>query len=757
MNKLTRRLIAVVAFGGCGYALSCLLVGCGVAGEPREFVIPRSLVTRMLDAHDRARDVGKDGGACFDAAEMVSLAVGLKMTNAQEIASRPRGKMKFCEDKLTDAERFDLWPFEIEKFEAGLEAKMEVSDEVGFRLKPQFAELAGGVVKGGLMQSNQALRWVSQEIECWAVKAMNDEFDRVDEKDFCQMFGVEKMPDDTFAWWVGPACYFIVYRSEGAWEPWAYKFVHYYRGVKPSDIAIFESFPNPKEAVAALRCSYDISAGHNLAALMWNHHCDRLKMNPYLIYNRLVNADCAGIKTAKANLEVLRSHLTELFNDNMPWLRDVSRLTVDEMRKVKILRSGVTSSPVRSEPDSPDEIFCLGDAWVRSNVLRNKDEAEGGVDVRGAIWVDLSNGLANRGVRFVTFALRKELLLDIKEKNQFKSLRDEEEIVHAPVFITPGGKAKASVVFKPLVVDDRTKYCVNFKLEIKQVFGYESEESEWHPKDGLELVNGSLTEPRPGDVVTLKFTNGVEMAFCWCPATTSKDWMLRSGGKDYFVMGCPTNELGAVGDETQHPVTLTKGFWIAQTPITERQYLAAGFKMKDHSFVARDELPVEEAWRDCRDYCARLTGMGRKLHLCFYLPTEAEWEYACRAGTATALNSGKNLTSKFKKCKNLDELGWYTPWISKGRIGPRPVKCFKPNAWGVYDMHGNVPEWCFDEYGPLPSTLEVNPAGPKYGKSHVIRGGDSSSWPACCRSAARGAAVNDEAGFRPIMRRTEHD
>ena len=143
---------------------------------------------------------------------------------------------------------------------------------------------------------------------------------------------------------------------------------------------------------------------------MWNHHCDRLKMNPYLIYNRLVNADCAGIKTAKANLEVLRSHLTELFNDNMPWLRDVSRLTVDEMRKVKILRSGVTSSPVRSEPDSPDEIFCLGDAWVRSNVLRNKDEAEGGVDVRGAIWVDLSNGLANRGVRFVTFALRKERL-----------------------------------------------------------------------------------------------------------------------------------------------------------------------------------------------------------------------------------------------------------------------------------------------------------------------------------------------------------
>lgn len=216
-----------------------------------------------------------------------------------------------------------------------------------------------------------------------------------------------------------------------------------------------------------------------------------------------------------------------------------------------------------SEPDSPNEIFCLGEAWVRSNVLRNKDEAEGGIDVRGTIWVDLFNEMADRGVRFVTFVLRKELFLDIKEKNQFRSLREEEEFVHSPVFIMPGGKAKASVVFKPLVVDDRTKYCVNFKLEIKQAFGYESDESEWHPKDGLELVNGSLKDPKPGDVVTLKFTNGVELAFCWCPATTSKDWMLKSGGKDYFMMGCPTNELGAVGDETMHPVTLTKGFWIA--------------------------------------------------------------------------------------------------------------------------------------------------------------------------------------------------
>lgn len=235
MNKLTRRLVAVVAFCGCACALSCLSVGCSVAGQEKEFSIPRSLMTRMLDAHDRMRDRDKDSGASFDAAEMVSLAVGLKMTNAQEIASRPRGAMKFCEDQLTDAERFDLWPFEIGKFEAELEAKMEVSDGVGFRLKPQFAKLAGGVVKGGLMQSNQALRWVSQEIERWAVKAMNEEFGHVGEKDFCQMFGVEKMPKDTFAWWVGPACYFIVRRGEGAWEPWEYKFT--------PEVAVQGAFP----------------------------------------------------------------------------------------------------------------------------------------------------------------------------------------------------------------------------------------------------------------------------------------------------------------------------------------------------------------------------------------------------------------------------------------------------------------------------------------------------------------------------------
>ena len=130
MSTRVKQLLAVVAFCGCACALSCLAVGCGVAEREREFTIPRSLVTRMLDAHARARDGDKDGGAYFDAAEMVSLAVGLKMTNAQEIASRPRGTMKFCDDKLTDAERFDLWPFEIAKFEAELDKQMKQKTEL---------------------------------------------------------------------------------------------------------------------------------------------------------------------------------------------------------------------------------------------------------------------------------------------------------------------------------------------------------------------------------------------------------------------------------------------------------------------------------------------------------------------------------------------------------------------------------------------------------------------------------------------------
>ena len=108
----------------------------------------------------------------------------------------------------------------------------------------------------------------------------------------------------------------------------------------------------------------------------------------------------------------------------------------------------------------------------------------------------------------------------------------------------------------------------------------------------------------------------------------------------------------------------------------------------------------------------------------FDLPTEAQWEYACRAGTTTSLNSGKNITSKRGFCPNLDEVGWSSE-NSKGVTHPVGQK--KPNAWGIYDMHGNVLEWCNDWYGDYPKKQVTDPIGGKSGSKRILRSGSEIS------------------------------
>ncbi len=743
------------------FALVVFVTGCNVKDDEQKvpvaagFEIPRSLVTRMLDAHDRARNRTAGRGTDFDSAEMISLANGpkllngLELTNALEIASRPRGEMKFCDDGLPDSERHDLWPFEIEKFEAELESKMEVSAEYGYQMKPQFEKLAGSVGRGGFGQGNQTLQWVNREVEQWAVKELDKEFGRVEAAEFCATFRFEEMPEGVSAWQVGAELYLIIRRGEEAWEPREYEFVRCKEGRAPHHVATFDSFPGAMAVAAVFRCNHDVAGGHNVAAMIWNHQCDRVQMSPYRIYDLLLDASCGGIVTAKENLEVMRKHMPEVVCLDEVMLREASRLSDVEAKQVRILRTGVVGSS-NASTDSPNGVFCPGLGFAK-DVLWEEPDDDVRNDSRGELLVDLFNMTTNRAVRLVTFTLRKKLMRVIKESRRMQPVREDEEVVCSRVFIRPGGAFKARVEFKPQVVDDKSKYAVDFKLEIKEVYGCESSEDEWCPKNSLRVKSGSFRDPKPGDVVTLVFTNDVEMAFCWCPATTSPEWMLISGGKDYFMMGCPTNELGAVGDETLHPVMLTRGFWIAQTPMTERQFLAAGGKLSS-PWPSPGELPVQASWSDCRDCCANLSSMVRKLHLSVAMPTEAEWEYACRAGTTTALNSGKDLTSEFNRCKNMDEVGWYARWPGDSMNRPCGVKRFKPNAWNAYDMHGNVFEWCFDDYGWLPGTLMVDPTGPERGYVHVARGGDSTSNPCNCRSASRCRIFKDEAGIRPIMR-----
>jgi formylglycine-generating enzyme required for sulfatase activity len=151
------------------------------------------------------------------------------------------------------------------------------------------------------------------------------------------------------------------------------------------------------------------------------------------------------------------------------------------------------------------------------------------------------------------------------------------------------------------------------------------------------------------------------------------------------------------------------------------------------------------SWDDCQAFLKKF-GAGARL------PTEAEWEYACRAGTTTALNNGKKLTSTEGQCPNLDEVAWYDK-NSGGKTHPVGQK--QPNAWGLYDMHGNVWEWCADWYGAYPTGAATDPQGSQTGSFRVLRGGSWYYFAYNCRVAYRyfnrPALRNLHYGFRAVL------
>jgi len=224
-----------------------------------------------------------------------------------------------------------------------------------------------------------------------------------------------------------------------------------------------------------------------------------------------------------------------------------------------------------------------------------------------------------------------------------------------------------------------------------------------------------------------------------------------------FIMGSPTDELGRDDDELQHEVTLTQGYWMGRYEITQAQYKAVmetnPSYFKDYEVAS--SLPVEQvSWDDAMEFCAKLTAIEREAGRLpkgyeYTLPTEAQWEYACRAGTTTALNSGKNLTD-VEVCPNVDELGWYA---NNSDDKTHPVGQKQPNAWGLYDMHGNVWEWCLDKKGDYPTTPVIDPVELVTGMDRARHGGCWQNNAAVCRSANRGYRSNSDkdTGFRVVL------
>lgn len=255
------------------------------------------------------------------------------------------------------------------------------------------------------------------------------------------------------------------------------------------------------------------------------------------------------------------------------------------------------------------------------------------------------------------------------------------------------------------------------------------------PSDQQEQVLRIVAQGAAGDRWVATLPKAGPLATRWVPATR-------------FVMGSPPQEQGRLVDEPQHLVQLTSGFFIAETELTQRQWLA--FMETNPSPTHGLDLPVVQvSWEQAREFCRRLTLQQRdEGHLpkgwIWDLPTEAQWELACRAGTPGAYAG------------ELDSLAWYAG-NSGGKV--HPVGLRGANGLGLRDMHGNVAEWCVNWFSSYPTNVPVlvDPLGPIWSFAPTYRGGGFKSAASACRSAARAAGVpgevpNEALGFRLALR-----
>jgi formylglycine-generating enzyme required for sulfatase activity len=228
--------------------------------------------------------------------------------------------------------------------------------------------------------------------------------------------------------------------------------------------------------------------------------------------------------------------------------------------------------------------------------------------------------------------------------------------------------------------------------------------------------------PAPGEVIS----NSVGMKLAYVPAGS-------------FEMGSAWEDPRRQYDEYPHVVRLTRPFRIGVHEVTQGQWKSVMGEVRSH--FQGDDLPVDSvSWSDAAAFCERLSEKEGRI---YRLPTEAEWEYACRAGGPAAVQENQRL----------EEMAWYDR--NSGET-THPVGSRRPNGWGLYDMLGNLSEWCLDRYvADYPREESADPRGPSKGTLRVIRGGSWTSFPGSCRCAARNSSPPSyqlkETGFRVVL------
>jgi len=242
----------------------------------------------------------------------------------------------------------------------------------------------------------------------------------------------------------------------------------------------------------------------------------------------------------------------------------------------------------------------------------------------------------------------------------------------------------------------------------------------------------------------------------------NENFVLIRGGE--FTMGSPVDESAWSDDETLHKVKVSD-FSMGRYAVTVSEFRsfvdATGYRTDAEKegdsrnwhhdvngqlrLQSEDNHPVMRvSWNDAVAYCEWMSKRSGKT---YRLPTEAEREYACRAGTTSPFNIGNNLTT--------EQANYYVYPKGVYRKNTVPVNSFSPNAWGLYNMHGNVWEWCSDWYGDYPSGTVSNPVGPATGSDRVLRGGSWDSLAGSCRSASRSGLTPgnrcSSVGFRLVF------